>query len=282
MPRMSNQCKTEGCQNTVSKTGHYLCLSCWKVQKDSAAEKSPPAPSSASSPVAEGSAKYLSTTKIAEHFGIKPARANAILNELGWITRAQKGWTATPVSREVAHEKSHHQSGAPFVLWPPTILQSRILCAAVSDYLGNNLPQTGAPVKTGDAPQTAAAVKTHDPDDFRKKFPANLRATDGHFVRSRAEVLIDNFLYNSSIVHAYERKLPVEEDVYCDFYLPGGKVYIEFWGLENDPKYAARKKRKLEIYAKYQFNLIELGDNEIGNLDDHLPRLLLKHGIAVD
>lgn len=64
----------------------------------------------------------------------------------------------------------------------------------------------------------------------------------------------------SEIVHAFERKLPVEEDVYCDFYLPVGKVYIEFWGLENDEKYKERKQEKIKIYQKYGFNLIELND----------------------
>ena len=215
----------------------------------------------------------LNSTKIAEHFGIKPARLNTILNELGWITRAQKGWTATPVSAKVAHEKTHYQSGVPYVLWTPAILQSKMLSSAVANYLGESAQTAAA---------SADSAPSHSPDAFRQKFPATFRATDGHFVRSKAEVLIDNFLYTCGIVHAYERKLPVEEDVYCDFYLPGGKVYIEYWGLENDPKYAARKKQKLEIYAKYNFNLIELGDNEVGNLDDHLPRLLLKFGIAVD
>jgi hypothetical protein len=114
---------------------------------------------------------------------------------------------------------------------------------------------------------------------FREKFVAKLRTADGHYVRSRAEMLIDNWLYMSEIVHAYERKLPVEEDVYCDFYLPVGKVYIEYWGLENDERYAVRKKVKIDIYNKYGFNLIEIDDEDIQNLDDVLPRKLLKFGI---
>lgn len=92
-------------------------------------------------------------------------------------------------------------------------------------------------------------------------------------------MLIDNWLYMAGIVHAYERKLPIEEDLYCDFYLPTGKVYIEFWGLEDDPKYASRKKIKQDLYTKYGFNLIELNDNDVQNLDDVLPRMLLKFDI---
>ena len=81
------------------------------------------------------------------------------------------------------------------------------------------------------------------------------------------------------LAHAYERRLPIEEEVYCDFYLPVGKVYIEYWGFENDPKYIERKKIKQEIYKKYEFNLIELNDPDIQNLDDVLPKKLLQFGI---
>jgi hypothetical protein len=51
--------------------------------------------------------------------------------------------------------------------------------------------------------------------------------------------------------------------------------------MEDDPKYAERKKAKIEIYKKYDFKLIELNDNDISNLDDHLPKKLLKYGIKV-
>ena len=57
------------------------------------------------------------------------------------------------------------------------------------------------------------------------------------------------------------------------------RVYIEYWGYENDSKYLARKKKKIELYNKYGFNLIELQDKEVQNLDDVLPRLLLKYGV---
>jgi hypothetical protein len=81
-------------------------------------------------------------------------------------------------------------------------------------------------------------------------------------------------------VLAYERKLPIEEDVYSDFYIPTGKVYIEYWGYENNEKYLVRKKVKQDLLSnKYDFNLIELEDKDVLNLDDVLPRLLLKHGV---
>jgi hypothetical protein len=82
------------------------------------------------------------------------------------------------------------------------------------------------------------------------------------------------------LVHAYERRLPIEEECYCDFYLPGGKgVYIEFWGLQSDPQYRARQTTKRALYAKHNLRLIELADPEIERLDDVLPRVLLRFGI---
>jgi hypothetical protein len=69
--------------------------------------------------------------------------------------------------------------------------------------------------------------------------------------------------------------------VLSDFYLPAGKVYIEFWGMEGDAKYSERKKKKIEFYKKNDIPLIELNDNDILSLDDHLPRKLKDCGIKV-
>ncbi len=115
---------------------------------------------------------------------------------------------------------------------------------------------------------------------FREKYKAEYRTEDGHYVRSKAEVLIDNWLYHAGIVHAYERKLPIEQDVYSDFYVPQKKIYIEFWGSE-DKKYLSRKKEKQNIYKKYHLNLIELIDKDVANIDDALPRKLIKFGVQI-
>lgn len=156
--------------------------------------------------------------------------------------------------------------GVPYVNWPESILLNKRLLETMKELHGESTEEEKEQVQTSS-------------NGFREKFEAKHRAADGHYVRSRAEMLIDNWLYMSEIVHAYERKLPIEEDIYCDFYLPVGKVYIEFWGLENDEKYSERKRKKLEIYNKYGFNLIELGDFDIQKLDDILPKKLLKFGI---
>lgn len=116
----------------------------------------------------------------------------------------------------------------------------------------------------------APESETED-DNFRKKFPANFRTEDGHFVRSKAEQAIDNWLYHKGIVHAYERRVPITEEVYCDFFIPiGQKIWIEFWGLEKS-QYLKRKELKKKFYSANHKNLIELTDKDIENLDDIMP-----------
>lgn len=209
-------------------------------------------------------AKLLTATVLGQQFELSANKMNYILSELGWIKKGLKGWLVTEQGLAMGAEQGEDsRSGIPYVRWPEKIARNRALKDNVDNIKGVDKPKTDADKM----------------DSFRHKFEATHRTTDGHFVRSKAEMLIDNWLYMAEIVHAYERKLPIEEEIYCDFYIPTGKVYIEFWGYENDAKYQARKQEKLAIYRKYNFNLIELTDKDVLNLDDILPRLLLKFGV---
>jgi hypothetical protein len=208
--------------------------------------------------------KLITATAIGKHFDLSPNKMNYILSELGWLKKGLKGWLITDQGAKLgAQQGEDSRSGIPYARWPESILYVKALSDSIDNIKGVDKPKTD----------------TDKMDSFRHKFEATHRTTDGHFVRSKAEMLIDNWLYMAEIVHAYERKLPIEEEMYCDFYIPTGKVYIEFWGYENDEKYLARKQEKLAIYKKYNFNLIELTDKEVLNLDDILPRLLLKFGV---
>lgn len=216
--------------------------------------------------------RKLTATTLGRVFAIPATRMNYILSELGWIQKSLKGWKITAQGLAVGGEQREDaRSGVPYVAWPEAITANGALRNTMDDIRGTPSPEA----KGADGNMVTGAKDV----GFRERFPAEFRATDGHFVRSRSEMLIDNWLYMAEIVHAYERKLPVGEDVYCDFYLPAGKLYIEFWGMENDPKYAERMKVKQSVYAKCGFNLIDLNDEDVHNLDDILPAKLLKYGV---
>lgn len=220
--------------------------------------------------------KLINATAIGKHFDVSSQRLNLIFSELGWIEKDIAGWEITKLGKSLGGRQFEHEtSGGTYVLWPDNILQNKNLTSIFKEV--SNIPTQPKQHIDKETP----SIKPATSDNFREKFPATLRTKDGHMVRSRAEVIIDNALYDYKLAHAYERKLPIEEDLYSDFFIPSENVYIEFWGMEDDPKYAERKKVKIEIYKKYDFKLIELNDSVISNLDDHLPKKLLKFNIKV-
>ncbi len=213
--------------------------------------------------------RLITATSIGKHFTISATKINYMLSELGWITKSLQGWNVTDYGKKLGGVQSKHStSGVPYVRWPEAIVHIGALQDSASQITGKSSSQSADSEK-----------ETSTSTTFREKFPARHRTMDGHMVRSKAEMLIDNWFYVADIAHAYERKLPIEESAYCDFYIPSGKVYIEYWGYENDRKYLARKKEKTALYNKYNFNLIELKDEHVQNLDDMLPPLLLQFEI---
>jgi hypothetical protein len=210
----------------------------------------------------------ITSTVLGKHFDLTANKINFILSELGWIQKSLKGWIITEQGIKLGGIQSEDKkSGIPYVRWTESILNSKSFIESIGHVKGTESTSALSP------------QNSEESIGFRDKFEAKHRSADGHLVRSKAEMLIDNWLYMAEIVHAYERKLPIEEDVYCDFYIPTGRVYIEYWGYDNDAKYIERKKKKIDLYNKYGFNLIELQDKDVQNLDDILPRLLLKYGV---
>lgn len=213
----------------------------------------------------------LTATVIANTYQLSPMQVNLILSELGWLNKSMGGWVLTDQGKKQGGVQSEDlKTGTPYVRWPDSILHVKPLRVSIDEVKGTQHGQDATP-ELSDASTVG----------FRDKYKAEYRAADGHSVRSKAEMIIDNWLYMAEIVHAYERKLPIEEELYCDFYIPAGKVYIEYWGNDTDPKYLARKEEKIHIYKEYGFNLIELNDDDVKSLDDILPRLLLKYGVQV-
>lgn len=75
------------------------------------------------------------------------------------------------------------------------------------------------------------------------------KSDSGYTVKSRAELIIANWLFYRGIDFIYEKKTPTKERVISDFYLTQSDIYIEFWGLET-PQYLRRKSKKIKIYKK--------------------------------
>lgn len=227
-------------------------------------------------------AKLINATALGKHFNISSQRLNLLLNELGWIEKTVAGWGLTKLGKSLGGRQFEHEtSGGSYVLWPDTVLQNKDLLEQFQET-----PKEKPVYK--EANPIINKSDTDTVDDFRKKYPAEYRTKDGHYVRSKAELTIDDSLYLWGIAHAYEKKLPnTTENVYSDFHIPSGNgrpkaVYIEYWGMENDEKYNQRKNKKIEIYNELGLSLIQLNDADIKNIEDSLQKYLLQHGIKVN
>lgn len=104
------------------------------------------------------------------------------------------------------------------------------------------------------------------------------KCEDGHKVRSKSEMLIDNWLYTHGIAHAYEKALPIdanpENDLHPDFYLSKEDIYIEHWGYENAKDYKKKKEYKINIYNHLAKTVITTTETDLSDINSTLERKL--------
>ena len=115
--------------------------------------------------------------------------------------------------------------------------------------------------------------------DYRTKFPLTYRCSDGHFVRSKAEREIDNFLFSHDITHVYEYHYlsPNEKEYFPDFYIPKYHLIIEYFGL-NKEKYLNTKSEKIETYSKdKRYNFEYLTPDHDNDLEFYLTKIFKKY-----
>jgi hypothetical protein len=121
-------------------------------------------------------------------------------------------------------------------------------------------------------------------EDFRRRYPRQFHCSDGHDVRSLSEQAIDEWMSTHQVYHEYERLTNVPERLIPDFTVYSADkrpVFIEFWGMLDDPAYQQRRLRKCEAYHKHRCALIELYQDDLRNLDFSLRKKLQEHVVSV-
>ncbi|EGU46292.1 hypothetical protein VII00023_11916 [Vibrio ichthyoenteri ATCC 700023] len=209
--------------------------------------------------------KQLTATQIGQRFQLNAKKINQLLSELGWITKTDNGWLVTASGfTHGGQQRVDNQSEQHYAVWHDTLVHNQRLKQTVIEFLGQDA-------------NASATDKSFS--NFQQKFAAKHRTLDGHYVHSRGELIIDNWLYMNGIVHAYDRPLPIEQEQLCDFYLPSGKVYIQYWGDDQGPTDEQQKQAIKALYQQHQFALIDILVEDIDKLDDVLPNKLREFGI---
>ncbi len=115
---------------------------------------------------------------------------------------------------------------------------------------------------------------------FKRKYMApvatSFKCMDGHIVRSKGELIIDNYLHRLDIEHEYENTIRVRgHPIKYDWYLPKFKIYVEYWGYHGK-NYMKRKEEKLRLYRKGKLNLVSIEDIMLKDIYSNLEKELSK------
>ena len=106
---------------------------------------------------------------------------------------------------------------------------------------------------------------------FLNEMPRDYNAVDTHLLRSSDEVRIDDWFHHNGIQHEVERRVPVSNRLmYCDWYLPQGNVYVEYWGLTNEEWYREARRVKERLYRQAHLDLRSIEPEDMANLDEIL------------
>ena len=205
--------------------------------------------------------RHVSATALGKSVGINAREVNRILAELGWIKHDLQGWELTALGeRQGGVQLENETSGTFYIAWPQAVEHHSLLQAQLK-YSA----EVYAPAQVGD-------------DLFAGQ--TEYQSLDGHRHNNKAELQICHWLYMAGIAHACQRRLPVDEELIADFYLPAHHLYIECWDDEKGSSLSQRMKRK-DTYSQLGLAVIDLDKDDLLQVDEVLTRQLRKHGVRV-
>ncbi|MEM1114292.1 MAG: hypothetical protein AAGI11_20425 [Pseudomonadota bacterium] len=195
---------------------------------------------------------------------------NRALAEIGLQRHSILGWELTALGRQLGGQQAESEnSGAFYVTWPHEVIDHPVV--------HRELTRQSDQLQPPEAPQPAGEPDLFSPAHGESSL--NYRGVDGHELKNTLELRVCNWLYMAQVVHAYQRALPVEEELVADFYLPDGTVYIDCWESEVPAADLKDKLRKRELYREMDLRNLEINFADIDRLDEVLGRGLLAYGI---
>jgi hypothetical protein len=98
----------------------------------------------------------------------------------------------------------------------------------------------------------------------------------GEKVQSRGELMIANWLFDHEIKYKYDKTIYTDfmkKPIRPDFYIPGKKIYIEYFGMWDNSAYRKHNTWKIDLYKALGLKLIKIYPKDLGNLNYHLHKL---------
>lgn len=223
------------------------------------------------------------------HLGVRQINRN--LAEIGLLKLSVRGLELTPLGERFGgRQERDEDNGLLLVTWPHEIVDdpvihrelTRLATDAQSKEAGQEsrgdqesaasvLVEPGAldavaPDLFSDAPSSAAKLAVSEPQ-LR-------RGLDGHHVESLLQQRVCDWLYEAQLAHARDRRLPVEEPLTADFYVPAYGLYIECWERDVPTSALTRRLRTREVCRELDLAYQEIAAADVSRVDDVLTKCI--------
>lgn len=225
------------------------------------------------------SGKMLSAAQLGADYGLGAQGVNRALAELAWQRRDYHGWQIGARGELLGGvQMENTQSGMRYTLWPEELKRNEELISLLCFC-----QQVQAEALTESLTEKAGAESAAQPADDLFASPSNAtaaqrqgsyRGLDGRDFACPGKRLISHWLYMAGLVHACDRRLPGEQGLHADFYLPRGQVYIEYWAEAEDSSALSARLKRQAHYEAMNLRVIDLHPEDLAQLDELLPRQL--------
>lgn len=216
----------------------------------------------------ESSQRFTAVTLGRHYSHLNARQMNRILAELGLQQHTIMGWELTEYGARLGGlQEESSATGGLYVTWPSELVENPVV--------HRELNRQGGQAKVAmDEYGVEQDLFASPAEDF-----STCRGIDGHNLGSPLQTRVCDWLYLAQLVHAVQRNLPVEEDIYADFYVPSGQVYIDCWEADVPADQLSGKLRKREIYRDLGLRCLEINAADADRLDEVLGRGLLSFGL---
>jgi hypothetical protein len=205
---------------------------------------------------------------------LSAAQISRSLTELGLQRQDASGIRLTPLGERFGGRQDFDEEHAlAIVSWPHDIIDNPVLHRELTRLVG---PGREKPTPAAPAPEGSAAPA----DDLFAELetspaePGERHGLDGHRVRSLLQLRVCDWLYEAQLAHAHERRLPVEETLSVDFYVPSAGLYIECWENELATAELSRRLRTREVCRELGLSYVEVAAVDIERIDAVLAAAL--------
>jgi hypothetical protein len=206
---------------------------------------------------------------------------NRTLREIGLQRHTPNGLEVTDLGQRFGGRQEYDEEHALAVIsWPHELVDNPVIHRELNRLAGSGrvaAPTADAENPAGDdatADLFAAPSGDDDSETAHSPHATERCGLDGHRLASLLQLRVCDWLYEAQLAHAHLRRLPVEEELVADFYVPAAGLYIECWEAEIATPELTRRLRTREVCRELGLAYLEVAAADMGRIDTVLASRL--------